>query len=56
MNCPKCFGTGLVLQWSRPYPCDACVGRGVIHCCEGDRATEPLPSVHPAFDDPEPAG
>lgn len=47
MNCPTCFGTGLVLRWSQPFLCETCQGQKVVHCCEGDCAVNDLaPPVH----------
>lgn len=61
MICPSCFGTGYRFRRSYPgnelfpYPCESCGVRGVIHCCEGDRADEPPPPAHPAFREHDPS-
>jgi hypothetical protein len=50
MICPACYGTGYKELRSHPFPCDVCESRGVIHCCEGDQASDPPVPVHPALD------
>ena len=42
MICPACFGQ---VYRNGLFPCDVCESRGVIHCCEGDSATN-----DPVFD------
>ncbi len=58
MICPACHGRGYQNLRSYPgneefpYPCDVCESRGVVHCCEGDCASNDSPPVpvHRAFD------
>ena len=35
MLCAYCHGKRLVVRDGQPFPCEACGGLGVAHCCEG---------------------
>lgn len=51
MICERCFGSGLVRAsiYVPPVLCPDCGGHGVVHCCDGDRATpEPRVEEKPA--------